>query len=129
MLLEGRVVSGLHEAGDFINKEVYKSQYATKLGFIPYNGTLNIKLDKEVNLRINDNLSSHIKRIQGNDDYGDVLFIEATLIRSDNNQENKGAILFPEKTVHKTDIIEFVSKDKLREKLKLEDNTKVVLKI
>ena len=62
---EGKVSSGLQKAGQFMEKEVYKKQYLDKLGFIPYHGTLNIKLSNNITLNL-DNLHDKLKRIHGN---------------------------------------------------------------
>ena len=115
---EGKVSSGLQKARQFMEKEVYKKQYLDKLGFIPYHGTLNIKLSNNITLNL-DNLHDKLKRIHGNGSFGDVLFLEAYL----------STILFPVKTVYDTDTLEYVSSEKLRDTLNLKDGDKVIIKI
>ena len=89
---EGKVSSGLQKAGQFMEKEVYKKQYLDKIGFIPYPGTLNIKLSNNITLNL-DNLHDKLKRIHGNGSFGDVLFLEAYLSTIDEKITKKGAIL------------------------------------
>ena len=125
---EGKVSSGLQKAGQFMEKEVYKKQYLDKLGFIPYHGTLNIKLSNNITLNL-DNLHDKLKRIHGNGSFGDVLFLEAYLSTIDEKITKKGVILFPVKTVYDTDTLEYVSSEKLRDTLNLKDGDKVIIKI
>lgn len=127
--IEGIVTSGLQEAGEFIEKEVYHKQYMDKLGFIPYKGTLNIKLKNDITLDINDKLSEKLKKIDGDETLGDVYFLYAVLTNKNKTITKEGAILFPVKTVYTTNTLEFISHEKLRETMNLKDGTTVILEI
>lgn len=127
--LNGTVKSGLQKAGMFMQKDNYRKQYVKKLGFMPYNGTLNVKLEKDVEINIQEKYSEKLRIIEGNETLGDVYFLEAVLCTADKKISEKGAILFPTKTVHTVDTIEFVAKDKLREKMNLNDDSKVIISI
>lgn len=127
--LRGIVTSGLQKAGIFMQKDTYQQQYQEKLGFIPYNGTLNVKLKNDVEINIKEKYNDKLKIIKGNEKLGDVYFLEATIYTNDRKISEKGAILFPTKTVHKIDTIEFVAKNRLREKMNLEDNSLVIVSI
>ncbi|RAP52827.1 MAG: hypothetical protein BZ138_02315 [Methanosphaera sp. rholeuAM270] len=127
MKFEGKVTSGLRKAGGFIQKEVYQEQYLDKLGFKPYPGTLNIKLNKGVDINIKKKYEKRLKIIEGNNELGDVYFLMASI--SNDKTTTNGAILFPTKTVHKFDTLEFVSEEKLRDSMKLNDDSKVVISI
>lgn len=127
--LNGVVKSGLQKAGMFMQKDTYAKQYQEKLGFIPYNGTLNVKLENDVEINIQEKYNEKLKIIKGDENLGDVYFLEAIISTHDKKNSRTGAILFPTKTVHKTDTIEFVAKDKLREKMNLKDDSKVIISI
>lgn len=127
--IRGIVTSGLGKAGTFMKKDTYKKQYMEKLGFKPYHGTLNVKLMNEVDINLKEKYNSKLKVINGNETLGDVYFLSATISSTTNNISTEGAILFPTKTVHKIDTIEFVSKEKLRDTMKLEDNSEVIISI
>lgn len=129
LIFRGVVTSGLQKAGKFMQKHTYQQQYPEKLGFIPYNGTLNVKLDGGVEINIKEKYSDKLKIIKGNEKLGDVYFLEATICTVDEKISENGAILFPTKTIHKTDTIEFVAKDRLREKMNLKDNSQVIVSI
>lgn len=127
--LNGVVKSGLQKAGMFMQKDTYTKQYQEKLGFIPYNGTLNVKLESDIEINIQEKYNEKLKIIRGDENLGDVYFLEANILTYDKKNFETGAILFPTKTVHKTDTLEFVAKDKLREKMNLKDDSKVIISI
>ena len=92
------------------------------LGFIPYPGTLNVIVSDnhldEIN-EIKNNCENLIKPDKG---FGAVKYIEAKL-----NDEVNGAIVFPAKTTHEENYLEFISKNKLRDQLSLKDGDIVLL--
>jgi len=45
----GRVVGGLGQGQYYISRKGYRNQFFQKLGFVPFPGTLNIKLDEPFN--------------------------------------------------------------------------------
>lgn len=127
--IKGTVSSGLNKASNFMNKDVYKKQYLEKLGFIPYIGTLNIKLNNNVTLDIENDLKPYLNIIEGDEKFGDVFFLKAILQPENTNINKKGAILFPVKTIYNTDTLEFISDEKLRNSLNLIDGDSVIIKI
>lgn len=126
---EGVVTSGLKKAGKFMQKKTYQKQYKNKLGFIPYNGTLNIKLKSDIEIDLKEKYNEDLKIIKGNEKLGDVYFLNADISTIDKKISKKGAILFPTKTVHKLDTIEFVASENLRETMHVKDNSQVIISI
>ena len=49
--LEGTVFTGLGEGAYYIGRESYRKQFAEKLGFDPYPGTLNLKLATDYDVK------------------------------------------------------------------------------
>ncbi|MFB3763702.1 MAG: DUF120 domain-containing protein [Methanotrichaceae archaeon] len=45
-IVHGKVETGLREGQYYITRGGYSSQFHEKLGFVPYPGTLNVRLDK-----------------------------------------------------------------------------------
>ncbi|OPX59840.1 MAG: Riboflavin kinase [Methanobacterium sp. PtaB.Bin024] len=123
MEIIGTVVSGTGEGSYFMSLEIYKEKFREKLGFEPFPGTLNLKISEEDTKSIND-LEDAMGIIKGSKGFGDVKFLRAQL-----NGEIDGAILFPVKTQHSSKTLEFVAREKLRKKLKLEDGDVATLKI
>ena len=122
MKIDGEVTTGLGKAAYFLSKEFYTNEFKKNLGFIPYPGTLNVIVsDKhldEIN-EIKNNCENLIKPDQG---FGAVKYIKAKL-----NDEINGAIVFPAKTTHEENYLEFISKHKLRDQLSLKDGDIVLL--
>lgn len=124
MEINGTVTSGFGKAAYFLNQDFYKTQFKNKCGFIPYPGTLNLTIPKENMKKINsikDNCNNVIKSDKG---FGGVKYIKAKIENS-----VTGAIVFPDKTTHEENYLEFIAKDNLRKKLNLKDGTKVSLEI
>ena len=122
MKIDGEVTTGLGKAAYFLSKEFYTNEFKKNLGFIPYPGTLNVIIsDKhldEIN-EIKNNCENLIKPDKG---FGAVKYIKAKL-----NDEINGAIVFPAKTTHEENYLEFISKHKLRDQLSLKDGDIVLL--
>ena len=122
MKIDGEVKAGLGKGAYFISQEFYSKEFRKNLGFTPYPGTLNVVVsDKyldEIN-EIKDNCQNIIKPGEG---FGAVKYIEAVL-----NDEVKGAIVFPAKTVHDVNYLEFIAEVRLRDELGLEDGDIVTL--
>ena len=122
MKIDGEVTTGLGKAAYFLSKEFYTNEFKKNLGFIPYPGTLNVIVsDKhldEIN-EIKNNCENLIKPDKG---FGAVKYIKAKL-----NDEINGAIVFPAKTEHTENYLEFIAHDKLRDKLNLKDGDTVTI--
>jgi riboflavin kinase len=122
MKINGEVTTGLGKAAYFLSQEFYTNEFRKNLGFVPYPGTLNIIVGDEHLDEINeikDNCQNIIKPGEG---FGAVKYIEAVL-----NDEVKGAIVFPAKTVHDVNYLEFIAEVRLRDELGLEDGDIVTL--
>ena len=122
MKIEGEVTTGLGKAAFFLSQEFYTREFEKNLGFVPFPGTLNIVVSDdhldEIN-KIKDACENLIKPDEG---FGAVKYIEAIL-----NEEVEGAIVFPAKTTHEENYLEFISENRLRDALNLEDGDVVSL--
>ena len=122
MKLEGEVTTGLGKAAYFLSQDFYVNNFIKNCGFKPYPETLNIIVPENYLSQINeikDNCQNIIKPDEG---FGAVKYIKATL-----NDTINGAIVFPAKTTHEENYLEFIAKDKLRDELDLEDGDIVTL--
>ena len=123
--LNGRVVTGLGEGQYYISLEGYRKQFIEKLGFEPYPGTLNIKLDTnsiELRKKINENI-----RISGFSDQNRT-FGNGSCFRI-KISEIEGAVITPERTHYPDDIIEIIAPVNLRDHLNLKDGTNVNVEV
>jgi riboflavin kinase len=124
MEIKGIVVSGMGKGTYFMSQDIYREQFMEKLNFQPFVGTLNIGIAVN-NIKLLSCIPPEkFVMISGKDKFGDVKALKATL-----NNEVEGALVFPVKTKHPQDVLEFIADTKLRETLKLEDGDVVTLNI
>ena len=116
MKLRGEVTTGLGKAAFFLSQDFYVNNFIKNCGFKPYPGTLNIVVPENHLEQINeikDNCKDIIKPDEG---FGAVKYIKAIL-----NDNIDGAIVFPAKTEHTENYLEFIAEVKLRDALNLKD--------
>jgi riboflavin kinase len=129
LIIEGELFSGMREGGYYISEEGYKRQFKEKLGFEPYPGTLNLKLKSHSALQAKKALQNYpgiiIEQFENKGrTFGSVKCFK-TLI----NDKEEGAVLLIQRTHYGEDVLEVISPERLREKMKLKDGEKVRLKI
>ncbi len=122
MKIDGEVVTGLGKAAYFLSKEVYTNEFKKNLGFVPYPGTLNVIVSEEYLDEINEIKNNCENVIKPDEGFGAVKFIEATL-----NDKIRGAIVFPAKTTHEENYLEFIAENKLRDEFNLHDGDVVTI--
>ena len=120
MKIDGEVTTGLGKAAYFLSQEFYTKEFKKNLGFIPFPGTLNVVVSKDYLDEINDIKNSCENLIKPDEGFGAVKYIEAVL-----NDKINGAIVFPAKTTHEENYLEFIAENKLRDELGLEDGDTV----
>ncbi len=123
MEIEGVVFSGVGEGKKFLSIRNYKEGIKKKLGFSPFEGTLNIRLD-EKNTKKRAFLSSlsfeYLKGFKKDGkEYGGT-YLKKCFING-----VEGGIIIPIKSRYGYNVLEVVSPYFLREKLKLKDGDKV----
>ena len=122
MKIDGVVTTGLGKAQFFLSQEFYTKEFQKNLGFIPFPGTLNVIVDEKYLDEINEIKDNCDNLIKPDNDFGAVKFIEAVL-----NDNISGAIVFPAKTTHEENYLEFICRDKLRDKYDIKDDDIVSL--
>ncbi len=124
--LSGSVVSGLKDGKYYLSLPKYTRQFVKKLGFTPYPGTLNIVIED----RSKKSMLGRMKGIVvdgfsiGNRVLGKVKCFPVLI-----NKRVKGALVLPERSHYSSDTIEIVSQHNLREKLGLNDGSKVEIEL
>ena len=116
MKIDGEVTTGMGKAEFFLSQEFYINEFKKNLGFIPYPGTLNVIVDRKYLQDINEIKNNCKNIIKPDTEFGAVKYIKAIL-----NDQIDGAIVFPAKTTHEENYLEFIAEEKLREKLNLND--------
>lgn len=124
--ISGIVQSGLGEGRYYISRKSYIIQFQDKLGFIPFLGTLNVKISPAFESRLRRLRSSpgiHIDGFQTEDrTFGPVKVFHASV-----NGE-KCAVIFPERSVY-TDVIELISEKYLRGEFSLNDGDPIEVSV
>ncbi|MCW4021044.1 MAG: CTP-dependent riboflavin kinase [Candidatus Bathyarchaeota archaeon] len=127
--IEGVVFSGLREGAYYVTRDPYRRQFIEKLGFDPYPGTLNLKINSEYDARIREELETYpgieITGFQNKDrTYGSVKCFRAAI-----NNKEKGAVVLALRTHYDSSVIEVIAPFFLRGRLKLKDGNKVKVEI
>ena len=127
--LNGSVVSGLGEGSYYMSLKGYTKQFKSKIGYIPFPGTLNIKLnhmrDTQSVQRLTDLDGTMIDPFSdGKRTYGWVKCFRAKL-----NNSFKCELIRLERTHHDNSVIELISKSNLRKIARLKTGSKVTIKI
>jgi riboflavin kinase len=107
-----------------MSQSIYRDQFEDKLNFRPFVGTLNVQVeDKDVG-KVKKLLKSDIQEIKGEKTFGDVKYKKANL-----NDEVEGAVIFPEKTHHSIDVVEFIAPQNLKERYHISEGSSVTINI
>ena len=127
--LKGKVISGMGEGAYYMSLKGYTKQFKSKIGYVPFPGTLNVKLDKKEYteaVRQFEALDGNI--IEGFSDgqrtYGWVKCFDAKLNHSIDCQ-----LIRLERTHHDTSIVELISKTNLRKSSKITDGSTVTITV
>jgi len=119
---KGVVVSGMGEGRYYTEQTGYVEQFKEKLGFSPYPGTLNVKIEliEKNKLRfLKNNQAIEISEFKTrNRTFGAVRCFKAEI------NGIKGAIVLPMRS-HYSNVLEFISQTYLREKLEIKDDDEV----
>ncbi len=113
--LTGTIVAGLGEGRYYLSIRGYTKQFETKLGFIPYPGTLNVKLDQEsasARKRLEAREPIYITSFRSNNrTFGGIKCYRATI------SGIEGAVIIPDRSHYRSDIIETIAPVSIKETL------------
>jgi len=126
--LEGTLFSGIGEGAWYVGQPGYRGQFAEKLGFDPFPGTLNLRLrhEYEDERRLLESLPQI--EIDGFRD-GERTFGPVTCYKAKINDAEDGALISAVRTHYAGDVIELIAPNNLREKLGLKDGDIVKVRI
>ena len=127
--LSGSVISGLGEGAYYMSLKGYTKQFKVKVGYIPFPGTLNIKLNQLQATQIIQQLDEFDNITiepfsDGKRTYGWVKCFHVML-----NNSIKCELIRLERTHHDNSVIELISKNNLRKTARLKTGSKVMIKI
>jgi riboflavin kinase len=121
--LSGKVFSGRGEGEKFLELPWVKRQVKEKLGFIPYHGTLNVRLSEESAKRrkLLEKATSMIVCPAEGYCGGKIFKAFVGILEC--------AIVIPEVAGYPWDVLEIIASANLREKLQLADGDKIVVTV
>lgn len=114
--IKGKILSGLGQGDYFTQLEWVKSQFKDKLGFDPYPGTLNLRLDKK-----NEKIYQGILKKGGIDILPPTKEFCASKSYPVSLGKIKAAIILPCVPDYPKDIVEIMAPVKVKEKLNVKD--------
>lgn len=122
--LEGKVFSGTGGGSEYVRLVWVKKQVEEKLGFTPYVGTLNIRLDDESILQ---------KRALTKEPTLEIVpaagYCRGKLFKAILKDCLKAAVVVPDVPDYPKYVLEVISSENLRKKLQLGDGDKVEVRI
>jgi riboflavin kinase len=128
LTLAGRLFRGLGEGGFYVSLAEYKEWFRRYLGFDPYPGTLNLRLEPES--------IAKRKLLEGYDGFrippmsrGERSYCGARLFRAVINDAVEGGVVIPDRTVYGPDVLEVVAGVCLRTALGLKDGDLVKVEV
>ena len=127
MVFSGAVASGIGKGAYFVSQKEYSIAFKKHLDFVPFAGTLNVKIDGEdVEKRIT--LREQKPILVPGFSRGKTTFGKIDCYRCMINGL-PGAVIFPEMSVHGLQVLEVISPFNLRKKLSLADGTQVTVEM
>jgi len=128
IILEGRVFRGLGEGAYYVSLREYRDWFKRVLGFEPYPGTLNVRLDEDSIPR-----RKQLEALNGVAipafQSGSTLYCSAKVFRAVVNKNVEAAVVIPEKSAYGPDVVEIVARKRLRDELNLKDGDKVTVEV
>lgn len=131
--LVGRVTSGMGEGRHYISLPGYMEQFANRIGYEPFPGTLNLNLDRE-SVRSRSALGTFDPiPIDGWEDenrtYGPAVCYPASVETRDGTVYETTHVIAPERTHHDEDQLEVIAPVKLRDELDLADDDQITVTV
>lgn len=127
--LEGTVFTGLGEGAYYIAKEQYRKEIVEKLGFEPYPGTLNLKLNSDYDVKTHMELEAYpaieVKGFKNEDrTFGLVKCYPAVI-----GSEVKGALVTALRSHYDASVLEIIAPVCIRKALCLKDGNRVKVEV
>ncbi|MEM4195264.1 MAG: DUF120 domain-containing protein [Candidatus Anstonellales archaeon] len=127
LCIRGKVVSGLGEGKKFLSIKEYRKGISEAIGFIPFEGTLNIVLPdrevwkREVLMRKEPIFVRGFKK--GEELYGGVYLYPCRI------NKRRACIIIPLKSRHPSNVVEIIARENLRKMLRLKNNSEVIVEV
>ncbi len=124
----GTISSGMGEGAYYMSMKGYTKQFKTKLGYVPFPGTLNVKLKDQESIEAKRSLDAYSAIMvngfsDGKRTYGWVKCYPAKV------NDIEVALILLERTHHDDSIIELISKENIKKITKLSTGSKISIQV
>lgn len=127
--LSGRVFTGDGEGRYYMGKKTYAEQIREKMGFLPFGGTLNVRLTTKTDIEQREYMARQGGvAIRGFSD-GERTFGEAKCFPCRINGRPCGAVIIPSRSRYPKDTLEIISGENLRERFSLKDGDSIDIEV
>ncbi len=127
IVIKGILVEGIGEGAYYV--EAYADRFQRSLGFKPFLGTLNVKINNEESRRAISKMKHTPPLIvSGFTDEGRT-FGDVICYRVKVNSKMEGAVVIAQRTHHSPNILEIIAPFNIREKLKVKNDDEIILTI
>ncbi|MFQ6135275.1 MAG: DUF120 domain-containing protein [Nitrososphaerales archaeon] len=127
--IKGEVFTGLGEGAYYMSLRGYRRQFVKRLGFDPYLGTLNIRLDSPIDRRLRRDLERYPGiNIEGFED-GQRTYGGAKCYPAKIGGVLDGTVILLERTHYDDSVLEVIAPINIREELKLKDGDNISVMI
>lgn len=125
---KGTISSGMGEGAYYMSMKGYTKQFKTKLGYIPFPGTLNVKLKDKESIEAKRSLDAYPAiLVDGfSDDKRTYGWVKCYPAKIDNIA---AALILLERTHHDDSIIELISKVNIKKAIKLSTGSKISIRV
>jgi riboflavin kinase len=127
--LEGTVFTGFGEGAYYVSKENYRKQIVDKFGFEPYEGTLNLKLSSEYDIKTRMELEAYpaveIEGFKSADRSFGLVKCYPVII----GNKVKGALVIAMRSHYDVSVLEIIAPVYLRKQLNLKNGHKVKVEV
>jgi riboflavin kinase len=125
IIINGIVSGGIGEGAYYV--DVYASRFKESLGFVPFSGTLNVRVKDDDSRKAVNKMKQSVPLIvqgfsEGGRTFGDVICYRVKV-----NDKYEAAVVIAQRTHHSQDILEIIAPVELRKVLKLKDNDPITL--
>ena len=124
IILKGKVFSGKKESEHYLRLNWVKQQLLEKVGFIPYPGTLNLKLDKKYV-----KAKKLLKDFEGIAIVPKLGYYPGKCYPARFRSAFHCAVILPELVGYPEDVLEIISPTNLREKFQLSDGDSIEIEV
>jgi len=126
---KGTIVSGMGEGAYYMSMKGYAKQFKSKLGYVPFPGTLNVKLKDKEFIEAKRTLDTHPGIMINGFSDGKRTYGWVRCYPSKINNSIDAALITLERTHHDDSVIELISKENIKKTTKLSTGSQISIRV